>query len=198
MITHGLWQRRYGGSRDVIGRRLIVERAAVHDRGRDAARRRVPARRRGLDDGGRQRVDADERRRSGRACARRRPDRPAAPGRDARAGDERARGADRAARGRRRPPDAVARLDPGRALLRGRRRGRRAPGPARAVRRRRARAAHRERERGESAAPARRGAGGRSWRCAPRSAPGRGRLARQLLAESLLLALAGRARSAWR
>ena len=37
VISHALWQRRYGGSRDVIGRRLTVSEQAVHDRRRDAA-----------------------------------------------------------------------------------------------------------------------------------------------------------------
>ena len=68
-----------------------------------------------------------------------------------------------------------------------RRRAHRAAG---AAGRGRARAAHRVRERREPAARRARARAARS-RCAARSAPSRGRIVRQLLTESLLLALAG-------
>ena len=56
--SYAFWQRRYGGAADAIGRTLALERRAVHDRRRDAARLLRPdgrplVRRRGADrDGG--------------------------------------------------------------------------------------------------------------------------------------------------
>ena len=38
VISHALWQRRYNGADDVIGRSIAIERAAVHDHRRHAAR----------------------------------------------------------------------------------------------------------------------------------------------------------------
>ena len=49
VITHALWQRRYGGSRDVSRPPDRHRRPAVHDRGSHAAGRRAPARRGGVE-----------------------------------------------------------------------------------------------------------------------------------------------------
>ena len=154
VITHALWQRRYGGSHDVLGRRLQVGDRVVHDRGRHATGHRVPARRRGLDDARGQCLDRDEPGLPRGPVARRRSRRPPAAGCDARAGKERTRGLGDAARGRGFrgiPPRHAA----GGAPVRGRGRGRRALRDAGAVRRRGAGAADRERERRQPAAAAR-------------------------------------------
>ena len=50
VITHALWQRRYGGSRDVLGRRLTIGDQPFTIVGVMPPDVRVPARRRGLDD----------------------------------------------------------------------------------------------------------------------------------------------------
>ena len=43
LISHELWQARFGGTPDVIGQALRLDREGLHDRGRSTARTSVPA-----------------------------------------------------------------------------------------------------------------------------------------------------------
>ena len=175
VLGYGYWQRQFGGDSNVVGTQVTVRDDAGDDRGRDAARLRIPlsidapgvgqlhARRRrrpvGADDAAaaaRQRLAADHRR-GGAARARRvgaagprrrRRDRPAAGGRLS--GDQRRLGCDRR---------AAARSGGGRRPSR----------PAAARGRRRAGAADGVRQRGEPAACAERARGSARWRSARRS-----------------------------
>ena len=148
--------------------RVIVGERPFVDRGRDAAQRRVPARRAGLDDAG---ASASTMENPGHDAmlhdvdliARLRPGATIEQARSELAGLTTQLDADsRAGRGER--------LGTSRPLLRGGGGGHGSSGPPTPVRRRRAGTAHRERQCRHSPAPAGR-LGGPSWRCAPPSAP---------------------------
>ena len=152
VISHGLWQRRYGGSREVLGRRVDAQRAALYHRWRHAAGRRLPEWRRGVENNEVGSGDGSVRR-----CrtTRGQPGRAASAGRDDGAGDKRAHHVERAARRQCARP-TCPRSEARRSFVRGR--GRRRCPHSRWLHcwRRRVGAAHRERERRQPLVDARR------------------------------------------